>query len=139
MKKILVIILCTIPVFCILADNWQGQQGCRRFYLETDYTAPGTALTLPEFWIERAACDSMSLSGDSLDLRFNRGQIVFKGCFASSRQQIDAVVSLYGKSYDLETILLLSSISLFFSNLQIYFMAIGNGFVTCYLLHLASN
>ena len=40
---------------------------------------------------------------------------------------------------DLETILLLSSISLFFSNLQIYFMAIGNGFVTCYLLHLASN
>lgn len=78
MKKILVIILCTIPVFCILADNWQGQQGSRRFYLETDYTAPGTALTLPEFWIERAACDSMSLSGDSLDLRFNRGQIVFK-------------------------------------------------------------
>ena len=102
MKKILVIILCTIPVFCILADNWQGQQGSRRFYLETDYTAPGTALTLPEFWIERAACDSMSLSGDSLDLRFNRGQIVFKGCFASSRQQIDAVVSLYGKSYDLK-------------------------------------
>ena len=40
---------------------------------------------------------------------------------------------------DLKTILLLSSISLFFSNLQIYFMAIGNGFVTCYLLHLASN
>lgn len=43
------------------------------------------------------------------------------------------------KGSDLETILLLSSISLFFSNLQIYFMAIGNGFVTCYLLHLASN
>ena len=49
------------------------------------------------------------------------------------------ITKRYDSGQDLETILLLSSISLFFSNLQIYFMAIGNGFVTCYLLHLASN
>lgn len=51
---------------------------------------------------------------------------------------IDAETAIKN-SDDLAKILLLSSISLFFSNLQIYFMAIGNGFVTCYLLHLASN
>ena len=40
---------------------------------------------------------------------------------------------------DLQTILFPKDISLSFKDLQFYFPKAGNGFVTCYLLCLASN
>ena len=80
-------------------------------------------------------------SAPNKKLRWEKTQSVNAGFdFSVLNQAINLSVDYYyRKGTDLETILLLSSISLFFSNLQIYFMAIGNGFVTCYLLHLASN
>ena len=46
---------------------------------------------------------------------------------------------LRNRGNDLATMLFPNSISLSFKYLQNHFMAIGNGFVTCYLLYLASN
>lgn len=80
-------------------------------------------------------------SAPNKKLRWEKTQSVNAGFdFSVLNQAINLSVDYYyRKGTDLIAILLLSSISLFFSNLQIYFMAIGNGFVTCYLLHLASN
>ena len=100
MKKIILFVLCSISAVQLFADGWQGQQGSRRFFLKTDYTVEGTTMTVPEYWIEQAPCDSLSLSGDSLFFRFNNGQLVMKGCMISSPSpRIKANVTLYQKEY----------------------------------------
>lgn len=103
MKKIILFVLCSISAVHLFADGWQGQQGSRRFFLKTDYTVEGTTMTVPEYWIEQAPCDSLSLSGDSLFLRFNNGQLVMKGCLISSPSpRIKASVTLYQKEYRMD-------------------------------------
>lgn len=103
MKKIILFVLCSISAVQLFADGWQGQQGSRRFFLKTDYTVEGTTMTIPEYWIEQAPCDSLSLSGDSLFLRFNNGQLVMKVCLISSPSpRIKASVTLYQKEYRMD-------------------------------------
>lgn len=101
MKRVTLFFLLLFFSCQLFADRWQGQAGSRRFYLETDFTLAGTAMTIPEAWIERAACDSLHFMGDTLVLGFNKGQILFRGIATPARDKIDACVTLYGKDYDM--------------------------------------
>ena len=99
MKTISLLILSLFLACPLSADRWQGQHGSRRFYLETDYSLSGTFFTAPEVWIQRAACDSLCFSGDTLYVGFNRGQVRFRGVPSPSREKLEAVIALYGKEY----------------------------------------
>ena len=103
MKKVSLFIFCFVSAISIFADGWQGQHGSCRFFLKTDYTVGGTTVTVPEYWIEQAPCDSLSLSGDSLFLRFNNGQLVMRGRLISSPSpRMSASVTLYQKDYSID-------------------------------------
>ena len=100
MKTISLLFLSLFLAFPLSADRWQGQHGSRRFYLETDYSLSGTFFTAPEVWIQRAACDSLCFSGDTLYVGFNKGQVRFRGVPSPSREKLEAVIALYGKEYE---------------------------------------
>lgn len=103
MKKVSLFIFCFVSAVSTFADGWQGQHGSCRFFLKTDYTVGGTTVTVPEYWIEQAPCDSLSLSGDSLFLRFNNGQLVMRGRLISSPSpRMSASVTLYQKDYSID-------------------------------------
>ena len=82
------------------ADKWQGQSGSRRFYVETDYTVAGTFLTIPELWINRAACNLLRSENDSLFMTFTPEELSMQAAVLPD-SCLSAHFIVYGENRDL--------------------------------------